>query len=112
MKLYKDCAKEPYSILVNCTTLSSDNPLTLNLISEEIKTINNKIKQNKARYNLDRQTAKISALLSGNVCKYEFLTGKNDLPEKDLLKKAATMKRFEYSSLGKELKAQADIAKK
>ena len=67
MKLYKNYTKEPYSILVNCTTLSSDNPLTLNLISEEIKTINNKIKQNKAQYNLDRQTAKISALLSGNV---------------------------------------------
>ena len=45
-------------------------------IIEKIKTINNKIKQNKAQYNLDRQTAKISALSSGNVSKYEFLTGK------------------------------------
>ena len=36
-------------------------------ISEKIKTINNKIKQSKAQYNLDRQTAKISALSSGNV---------------------------------------------
>ena len=27
MKLYKDYAKEPYSFLVNDTTLSSDNPL-------------------------------------------------------------------------------------
>ena len=26
-KLYKDYAKEPYSFLVNDTTLSSDNPL-------------------------------------------------------------------------------------
>ena len=26
MKLYKDCTKEPYSFLVNDTTLSSDNP--------------------------------------------------------------------------------------
>ena len=31
-------------------------------VSEEIKTTNNKIKQNKAPYNLDRQTAMISAL--------------------------------------------------
>ena len=30
----------------------------------------------------------------------------------DLLEKAATIKRFEYSVLGKELKAQTDIAKK
>ena len=73
-------------------------------ISEKIKTINNKIKQNKTQYNLDRQTAKISALSSGNVSKYEFLTGKAVLPEKGLLEKADTMKRFEYSSLGKEWK--------
>ena len=36
-------------------------------ISEKIKTIDNKIEQNKAQYNLDRQTAKISALSSENV---------------------------------------------
>ena len=68
--------------------------------------------QNKAKYDLDRPTAKISALLSGNVSKYEFLTGEKVLPEKDLLEEAATMKRFEYSPLGRELKAQTDIAKK
>ena len=34
------------------------------------------------------------------------------MPEKDLLEKAAAMKRFEYFPLGKELKAQTDIAKK
>ena len=70
-------------------------------ISEKIKAINNKIEQNKAQYDLDRQTAKISALSSANVSKSEFLTGKDVLPEKDLLGKAATMKRFEYSPLGK-----------
>ena len=51
-------------------------------ISEKIKAINNKIKQNKAQCDLDRQTAKISALSPGNVSKYEFLTGKDVLPEK------------------------------
>ena len=58
------------------------------------KTIDNKIEQNKVQYNLDRSSAKISALPYGNVSKYEFLTGKNILPEKYLLKKAATLKRF------------------
>ena len=29
MKLYKDYAKQPFSILMNYTTLSSDNPLEL-----------------------------------------------------------------------------------
>ena len=63
-------------------------------VSEKIKTINNKSKQNKAQYNLDRQTAKISALSAGNVSKYEFLTGKDVLSEKDLLQKVPTTKRF------------------
>ena len=80
-------------------------------ISKKIKTINNKIKQNKAQYNLDRQTAKISALSSEDVSKYEFLTGKDVLPEKDLLGKAAALKRFEYSPLGRELKKQTSATK-
>ena len=47
----------------------------------------------------------------GNVSEYEFLTGKDVLPEKDLLEKAATMKRFEHLSSGKELKAETDNGK-
>ena len=54
-------------------------------ISEKIKAINNKIEQNKTQYNLGRQTSKISSLSGGNVGKYEFLTGKDVLPEKNLL---------------------------
>ena len=81
-------------------------------VREKIKTIDKKIKQNKAQYDLDRQTAKIFALSSRNVSKYEFLTGKDGLPETYLLEKAATMKRFEYSPLEKELKTQTYIAKK
>ena len=37
---------------------------------------------------------------------------KDVLPEQNLLKKAAAIKRFENSPLGKELKAQTDIPKK
>ena len=40
------------------------------------------------------------------------MTGKDILPEKNLLEKAATIKRFEYLLLGKELKEQTDTAKK
>ena len=82
------------------------------IFREKVKTIDNKIVQSKAEYDLDRETAKISALLSGNVNKYEFLTGGDILPEKAFLEKAATKiatkgcyKRSEYSSLGKKLKA-------
>ena len=82
-------------------------------INEKSKTIDKKIKQNKAQYGLDKQSPKQSSTLSLiNVSGYEFLTGKDFVPEKDLLEKAATMKRFEYSSLGKKLNAQNDIAKK
>ena len=63
-------------------------------IREKIQKINSKIEQNKSQYNLDRQTPKISALSSGYVSKYEFLTNKYVLREKDLLEKAAKMKRF------------------
>ena len=62
-------------------------------ISEKIKTIDSKIEQNKTGYNLDRQTFNISALSSGNVKNYKILTGKYILSEKDLLKKAAAIKR-------------------
>ena len=50
-------------------------------ISEKIKTINHKIEQNKAQYDLGRQTAKISAISTTNVSKYEFSAGKNILPK-------------------------------
>ena len=117
MKLYKEYTKESYSFLVNekdfllCHQIIHDDlgrTYYKISINEKIKTINNKIEQNKAQYNLDRQTAKISALSSGNVSK----PGKDVLPKKDLLGKAATMKIFEYSPLGKELKTQTDITKK
>ena len=40
---------------------------------------------------------KVSALSSGNVGEYELLTNEDILPGKELLEKAATVKRFEYS---------------
>ena len=72
--------------------------------SKKIKTINKNMEKNKAQYNLEIQTAKISAFSSGNVSKYEFLTGEDVLPEKYLLEKAVTIKILEYLSLGFELK--------
>ena len=81
-------------------------------ISEKIKTINNKIKQNKAQYDLGWQTTKISDSSSGNVSKYEYLTGQDAFLEKDLLVKAVTIKRFEYSALGKEFKKQTSASEK
>ena len=53
--------------------------------------------QNEAQYALDRKTAKISALSSNNLDKYEYLTGE------DLGLKPSTVEQtqFEYSPLDK-----------
>ena len=87
---------------MNDANLLSDNPLifrnNLNYkmtIIEKIKTINDKIEQNKTPYNLDRQTDKISELSSENTSKYDFFNDKDVLPQKNLLGKAATVKQFE-----------------
>ena len=79
-------------------------------VSKKFKTIGNKIEENIARYDLDRQTTKLSALSSENVIKYKFLAGKDVLPENDVLEKPVTIRRFEYSTLGSELKKQTDVA--
>ena len=43
-------------------------------ITDQIKILNRKIMQNEAQYDLDRKAAKISALFSNNLEKYEHLT--------------------------------------
>ena len=53
--------------------------------------------QNNAQYDLDRKAAKISALSSNNLEKYEYLTGE-DL---DLKPSTIEQGKFEYSPLGK-----------
>ena len=55
--------------------------------------------QNEAQYDLDRKAARISALPSNNLDKYEYLTGE------DLGLKPSTIEqtKFEYSPLGKIL---------
>ena len=65
-------------------------------VKEQIKILDNKIRQNKADYDLYRQNAKISALSSGKLDKYEYLTGEDLGYRPDPLEKA----KFEYSPLG------------
>ena len=66
-------------------------------VTDQIKILNRKIKQHKSQYDLDRKAAKISALSSNNLDKYEYLTGE------DLGLKPRTVEqaKFEYSPLGK-----------
>ena len=42
--------------------------------------IDDKIRDEKLQYNINREVAKISALSSGKIDKYEFLTGEEILP--------------------------------
>ena len=62
-------------------------------VNKQIKILDNKIKQNLADYDLYRQNAKISALSSRKLDKYEYLTGENLGYEPDSVQKA----KFEYS---------------
>ena len=43
---------------------------------DKIKTINDKTRDEKLQYDINRETAKISAWSSGNIQKYDYLTGK------------------------------------
>ena len=44
-------------------------------VTDQLKIIDNKIKANQVQYDLDRLAAKISACSSGDLRKYEYLTG-------------------------------------
>ena len=46
-------------------------------ITDQIKISDKKIMQNEAQYDLDGKAAKISALSSNNLDKYEYLTSKD-----------------------------------
>ena len=65
-------------------------------VTDQIKIIDNKIKANQAQYDLDRLAAKISAYSSGDLRKYEYLTGE-DLGYKPSVSEQA---KFDYSPLG------------
>ena len=65
-------------------------------VKDQVKILDNKIRQNQADYDLHRQNAKISALSSGDLNKYEYLTNKDLGYKPDPIQKAM----FEYRPLG------------
>ena len=62
-------------------------------------TIEDQIKDEKLQYDINREAAKISALSSGKIHKYEYFTGEEILPsnQQQILEQA----KFTYSPLGK-----------
>ena len=69
-------------------------------LTEQVKILDDKIKMDRAQYDLDREAAKIFGLSSGELEKYEYLTGKDLGYKPDVVQKA----KFEYSPLGKVFK--------
>ena len=65
--------------------------------TDQIKILNRNIMQNEAQYDLYRKAAKIPALSSNNLDKYEYLTGE----ELGLKPSTVEQAKFEYSPLGK-----------
>ena len=65
-------------------------------VTDQIKIFDNKIKANQDQYGLGRLTAKISALPSGELRKYEYLTGEDLGYRPSVLEQT----KFEYSPLG------------
>ena len=67
-------------------------------------TIEDQIKDEKLQYDINREAAKISALSSGKIDKYEYLTGEEILPsnQQQIIQQA----KFTYYPLGKALEKQ------
>ena len=67
-------------------------------------TIDDKIKDEKLQHEINREVAKISALSSGKIDKYEYLTCKKILPSDQ--SRIIEQVKFTYSSLSKAFKKQ------
>ena len=77
-------------------------------------TINDQIKDEKLQYDINREAEKTSALSSGKLHKYEYLTGEDILPSNQ--HQIIEQTKFTYSPLGKafdkQIKAIEDQGKK
>ena len=67
-------------------------------------TIDDKIKDEKLPYGINREAAKISALLSGKIDKYKYLTRKRILQSDQ--NRIIEQSKFTYSPLGKAFEKQ------
>ena len=70
-------------------------------------TIEDRIKDGKLQYDINREAAKISALSSGKIDKYEYLNGEEILQsnQQQIIQQA----KFTYSPLGKAFENQIKI---
>ena len=78
-------------------------------MNEKAKILDDKIKAEKVTHDLGQESAKISALKSGNIDKYEYLTGQEIIPTGQAADLAHA--KFEYSPLGKAFEKQVKTIK-
>ena len=72
-------------------------------------TIDDQIRDERLQYDINKEAAKISALLSGKLDKCEYLTSKEILPSNQKKKKKKKKKKqakFAYSPLGNTFETQ------
>ena len=69
--------------------------------------INDQIRDEKIKYNINREAAKISAFTSRNIHRYEYLTGEDLLPsnQQQIIEQA----KFTYSPLGKAFEKKKQL---
>ena len=67
-------------------------------------TVDDKIRDEKLQCDINREAAKVSALSSGKIDKYEYLTGEKMLPSDQ--RRVMERPKFTYSSLEKALEKQ------
>ena len=67
-------------------------------------TINDKTRDEKLQYDINREAAKISALSSGKMDKYEYLTGEEILPSDQ--SRTIEQTKFTYSPFSKAFEKQ------
>ena len=67
-------------------------------------TINEQIRDEELRYDINREAAKESTLSSGKIHKYEYLTGEDILPSNQ--QQIIEQDKFTYSPLGKAFEEQ------
>ena len=72
-------------------------------------TINDQIRDEKLQYDINREAAKISALSSGKIHKYEYLTCEDILPSNQ--QQVIEQAKFTYSPLGTTFENQIKTLK-
>ena len=118
LKFIKNALQSHILFLVNDTTLPSDDALrfrknllekSFRIIYNKIITIEDQIKDKKLQYDINREAAKILALSSRKIDKYEYLTGEEILPSNQ--QRIIEQAKFTYSPLGKTFEKQTKTIK-